>query len=158
MSTLPEDCPCGSGARYRVCCGPRHDGTKPAETAEALMRSRYSAFVLGEGEYLVETRAAPPRIGEAEELGQWGRSVTWLGLTVTQTEEGGVNDERGRVSFEARFLEDGEVVTLAESSRFLRDTGKWRYLDGEPKVTRAKVERNQPCPCGSGKKFKQCHA
>ena len=70
MSANAKDCPCGSGARYRECCGPRHDGTRPAETPEALMRSRWSAFARGLGEYLYDTlspEAPGARIEEREE-------------------------------------------------------------------------------------------
>lgn len=133
----------------------RHDGSKPAESPEALMRSRYSAYVLGRGEYLVRTQAKAVNPGAADELGRWGRSVCWLGLLVTDAPPPS-NDE-GFVSFEARYLEDGQVVTLSERSRFQRVEGQWIYADGAAKHRVEKVGRNAPCPCGSGKKLKQCH-
>lgn len=151
-------CPCGSGAPYADCCGPRHDGTRPAETAEALMRSRYAAFALGKGEYLAATHDAPSSPREVAELSRWAGSVTWLGLVVQSREAGGEGDAAGHVEFTARYLEDGAVVSLHERSAFRRTDGRWRYVSGTPEVTATKVERNAPCPCGSGRKFKQCHA
>jgi len=122
------------------------------------MRSRYSAFARGLGEYLAATHAAPATPSDIAELSRWAASVTWLGLDVLSRGAGGVEDATGVVEFVARYLEDGAVVALHERSRFERQDGRWRYVDGTPRVTTTKVERNAPCPCGSGKKFKQCHA
>ncbi len=151
-------CPCGSGALYEACCGPRHDGTRPAETAEALMRSRYAAFAKAQVDYLVATHDAPATAGERRALEAFSKGVTWLGLTVHGAERGGAGDELGFVEFTARYLEGPDEVSLRERSRFRRRDGPWVYVDGTPAVTKRKVERNAPCPCGSGRKFKQCHA
>jgi SEC-C motif domain protein len=122
------------------------------------MRSRYSAFTLGLGDYLTATRTGEVRFGEAAELSRFAKSVVWLGLAV-HSAQGGPTDAQGQVSFTARYLESGSVVTLHETSDFTRADGRWRYEEGaEPEVTTVKVERNSQCPCGSGKKFKQCHA
>ncbi|MBX7102004.1 MAG: SEC-C domain-containing protein [Myxococcaceae bacterium] len=145
-------CPCG-GPSLERCCGPRLDGSAPAPTAEALMRSRYSAFALGRGDYLAATQDAP---ATAEELTRAAREGVWVGLTVLATAAGGAQDERGEVEFEARCLEGATLVRLRERSRFRRAPG-WRYEGGTPSVTREKLERNAPCPCGSGKKLKKCH-
>lgn len=151
-------CPCGSGAAYDDCCAPRHDGRRPAETPEALMRSRYAAFAVADGRYLVATRVAGAGADEnAEELSRWARSVTWLGLSVREA-AGGTSPDEGFVAFTARYLEGDLLVSLSERSRFVRRDGRWLYVDGAPEVSRAKVGRNEPCPCGSGRKFKQCHA
>lgn len=145
---MSERCPCG-GARYETCCGPRHDGSKPAETAEALMRSRYSAFAKGLGGYLAQTAVKP---GGWAESGAWGKTVTWLGLEVLDAAQPTV------VEFVARYLEGDVVHALRERSTFVSEDGRWRYEGGAPTDTTARVARNEPCPCGSGKKFKQCHA
>ncbi len=137
-------CPCGSGLELSACCGPRHDGTKPAETPEALMRSRYAAFALAKGDYLRATSRVP--MGDDLEA----ESVLWLGLTV-------VRSQGDTVEFIARSLEDGAVRVMHEVSSFERENGRWLYVSGTPDVKREKVERNAPCPCGSGRKFKQCH-
>lgn len=152
-----QRCPCG-GPTYATCCGPRHDGTRPAETAEALMRSRYSAFVLARADYLQATHDAPATEEDRRQLEAAARSVTWLGLTVHGAERGGPGDDEGFVDFTARSLEKNEVVELHERSRFRKASGRWLYADGAPTVTRTRAERNAPCPCGSGRKFKQCHA
>ncbi len=119
------------------------------------MRSRYSAYVLGLGDYLVRTQARSVNPGAADELGRWGRSVAWLGLEVRDAPP--PQGDEGFVSFEARYLEDGQVVTLGEKSRFERRDGTWIYADGVATHRAEKVGRNAPCPCGSGKKLKQCH-
>ncbi|MDX2010376.1 MAG: YchJ family metal-binding protein [Myxococcaceae bacterium] len=149
-------CPCGSGP-YDRCCGPRHTGARPAETAEALMRSRYSAFALGRGDYLVETSTRAPRPNEAVELSAWGRSVGWVGLTVEVVERGGPDEVEGIVQFTARYVEAGTLVSLSERSSFTRLERRWAYVEGQAQTHRQKLGRNEPCPCGSGRKVKQCH-
>lgn len=137
-------CPCGGGP-YAACCGPRHDGSAPAPTAEALMRSRYSAYALGKGDYLAATQRAP---FDATRL---NAGLVWVGL---QVHEATVD----RVAFTARYLAGNTLGVLKERSSFEQRDGRWIYTDGEPSLTEEKVERNQPCPCGSGRKFKSCHA
>jgi SEC-C motif-containing protein len=122
------------------------------------MRSRYSAFARGLGEYLAASQATPSTPESSAELSRWATSVTWLGLEVRSREAGGAGDDTGQVEFVARYLEDANVVALHERSAFERRDGRWLYVEGKPQVTTTKVERNAPCPCGSGKKFKQCHA
>lgn len=122
------------------------------------MRSRYAAYALGLGDYLVATCTRPPRPGEAAELGAWGTRVGWAGLSIVAREAGGPGDPAGVVHFIARFVEDGALVSLEERSRFARVDGRWRYVEGEATTSRAKLGRNDACPCGSGKKVKQCHS
>jgi len=140
-------CACGSGEVFEACCGPRLSGARPAQTPEVLMRSRYTAFVRGDGAYLFATQA--PGIGTADDLAQ-ARGRTWCGLTVLDAK----GDE---VEFEARFLEGGALHLLHERSVFARVDGRWRYERGNASVGSAAVGRNDRCPCGSGKKFKSCH-
>jgi len=111
------------------------------------MRSRYTAFVRGDGAYLFATQA--PGLGTAEELAQT-RGRTWCGLTVLDAK----GDE---VEFEARFLEGGQLHVLHERSVFTRVEGRWRYERGNASVRTEPVGRNERCPCGSTKKFKSCH-
>lgn len=153
-------CPCGTGRPYADCCGPVHDGARPAETAEALMRSRYAAFAQANGAYLEATRTGERRFGEAAQVSAWAKRVAWLGLTVKETRQGGSSDAEGWVRFVARSLDDGTLVELEEDSHFVRVDGAWRYDEAAsaPNERRTKLGRNEPCPCGSGKKFKQCHA
>lgn len=158
-----SSCPCGSGAELEACCGPIIDGA-PAPTAEALMRSRYSAFSLGRIEHLDRTHAPEIRDdfdhAEAERSAQ---EVTWKGLQINRAEEfkGDDGEETGVVEFTARFERHGEEFIHRERSQFRKIDGRWMYLDGEvnfkqPPRQVVKVGRNDPCTCGSGKKFKKC--
>lgn len=122
------------------------------------MRSRYTAFVKGEVGYLARTQTRPAE-GTWEETKKWTLSVTWLSLEIVDRVEGGVHAASGIVEFIARYLEGGAVVALQERSAFVRGPANvWLYDSGKPEVSKTKVERNESCPCGSGKKFKQCHA
>ncbi|PZR11882.1 MAG: hypothetical protein DI536_16235 [Archangium gephyra] len=150
-------CFCG-GPSYESCCKPRHDGSKPAPTAEALMRSRYSAFATANVDYLRDTQTRPTRETSWEDTKRWASSVAWVGLTIADTVKGTESDADGIVEFIARYIDNGELTSLRERSTFVRRDGRWIYDDGTPEVTQQKLERNAPCPCGSGKKFKQCHA
>ncbi len=124
VSDLLAGCPCGSGRPYAACCGPFHDGA-PAPTAEALMRSRYSAYVLGRIDHLFRTwhpRTRPDDLTSA--------AGEWRGLEVLRTEGGTVDDEAGVVEFEARHRGPHGLDTLHETSRFERRGGRWVYVDG----------------------------
>ena len=121
-----EPCPCGSGAVYGECCAPRHTGEHPAETAEQLMRSRYSAFALGLEEYLLATwhpRMRPPTL----ELG----GTVWRRLQIVDTAAGGVDDALGEVQFRASYRDADGAGLMHERSRFVRVDGRWVYLDGD---------------------------
>lgn len=121
----PAVCPCGSGRPYAVCCGPLHDG-EPAPTAEALMRSRYAAYVLGLEPYLVATWHPTTRPGSLD-LGADPRPK-WLGLEIRDRQEAG---DRAEVEFVARYRVGGRAHRLHERSRFVRESERWFYLDGD---------------------------
>lgn len=125
--TVSESCPCGSGLGYAECCGPLHDGSRQAETAEQLMRARYSAFVCGRDDFLF--RSWHPRTRPAEVSAP---PMDWLGLEILATEDGGAADGTGIVEFVARYREPGarKPSALHERSRFARRAGRWLYLDG----------------------------
>lgn len=147
-------CPCGSGETYGACCG-RYIGGAPVPTAEALMRSRYVGYLLGDTEY-VERTWHPSTRPESVDLAQ---GPTWTGLDIRSTAAGGVCDEHGTVEFIAYYVAGGGPGTLHEKSHFVREGGNWYYVDGDLYETPAdgvKVGRNAPCPCGSGRKFKRC--
>lgn len=152
-------CPCGSSLDLAACCGRYHAG-EPAPTAEKLMRSRYAAYALGNLDYIEATVGGPAALAfdraEAEAL-QLG--TRWLGLEITATRKGGERDSDGTVSFTARYRHNGVEAALTETSRFRRVNGRWLYwdrdaADGPPHA--AGIGRNDPCPCGSGRKFKKC--
>ena len=114
-------CPCGSPKSYAECCGPLHGGGD-AVTAEALMRSRYSAYALGDKDYLLRTWAESTRPTALA-----AASPRWLGLKVVRYREHG---DEAEVEFVARFRQGGKVQLLHETSRFVREGGRWFYIDG----------------------------
>lgn len=119
-------CPCGSGHSYRQCCQPCHEG-HPAASAEALMRSRYSAFVLELHGYLLQSWHPEQRPTLAE-LAQQDK-VKWLGLTIRSQQQ--LDEQRAQVEFVARYSINGRAYRLHETSRFLRSDGHWYYHSGE---------------------------
>lgn len=164
MSTFEDSslCPCGSQKTFRECCHPLLSGQSQAATAEALMRSRYSAFATGDIDYLIVTLHPGKRQPQDRELLAGALHHThWLGLQVRTCENGLETDEKGTVEFVATWSEAGQSGFLHERSRFVKEDGRWYYVDGElfdtTGKTIAKPGRNEPCWCGSGKKFKKCH-
>jgi SEC-C motif domain protein len=119
-------CPCGTGLPYADCCGRLHDGTATAPTAEQLMRSRYSAFAVGDSAYLLVTWHPRTRPRSLELDPQ----VRWTGLEVLATTGGSLLAAEGTVEFRAHHLVGGVPGVQHENSRFVRDGGQWRYLDG----------------------------
>lgn len=157
-----SDCPCGSSRDFESCCGPYLAGV-PAPTAEALMRARYTAYTRKEMAYLHDTLAGEARADYNEsEAVAWAQQAEWRGLEIVATEAGGPDDSQGMVEFTARYRIKGKDVSHHERSLFRREDGRWYYVDGEtpkPETRRVeKVGRNDPCPCGSGKKYKKCCA
>jgi SEC-C motif-containing protein len=122
----PRPCPCGTGLPYAECCGRLHDGSASAATAEALMRSRYSAFAVGDAGYLLETwhpTTRPPTL-------RLDRDVRWTGLDVLATTGGSLLAAEGTVEFRAHHVVHGVAGSQHENSRFRREDGRWHYLDG----------------------------
>lgn len=115
-------CPCGLDRPYQLCCGALHAG-KPAPTAETLMRARYSAFVVGDAQYLLRTWASDTRPPSLE-LSSGGEP--YIALRVLATKHGGPTDTYGEVRFEALHPSGAQ----REDSRFIREDGAWVYLDG----------------------------
>lgn len=145
-------CPCGSSRPEASCCGPVIAGAESVKTAEALMRSRYVAYVQGNAEYLLNSwhgKFRPP------ELDLKQSQIHWCELQILQTQGGQPGDRQGTVEFIARYEQDGQAGQVQELSRFEFVQGQWLYLDGDLKATE-KPGRNSPCPCGSGKKYKRC--
>lgn len=151
---LDPPCPCGSGNAYADCCGALHRGERQAATAEELMRSRYAAFARGEVDYLIATWHPEKRDGlDPRSLAESG--LRWVGLTILDAVDGGPEDDRGVVEFEARYQAGATTGVMRERSRFVRIAGAWYYLDEAPPRPSTQG-RNEPCACGSGKKFKRC--
>ena len=123
-------CPCGSGDLEVACCGPYLDGV-PAPTALALMRSRYTAYVRGAVDYLVDTHDASTRKAtDRKAIAQWSRDTGWLGLEIVATEKGSESDDEGIVEFIARGVTQGKPFMQRERSRFRKVDGRWYYVDG----------------------------
>jgi len=121
-------CPCGSGLSYAQCCGRYIDDGQNAPSAEALMRSRYTAFVRADAAYLLGTWHPSTRPAELD-LGD--TNLRWLGLSIKRCERGGPDDMEGVVEFVARMKRGGRAARLHEVSRFTREDGQWFYVDGE---------------------------
>ncbi|WP_045731772.1 YchJ family protein [Pseudarthrobacter chlorophenolicus] len=122
-----DRCPCLSGEQYASCCGRFHSGGAEAATAEQLMRSRYTAFVLLDRGYLLRTwhPDTAPRDLQLDPEMQWRR------LDIAATGGGGPFDTEGTVEFKAHFRHTGERGVLHETSRFVRSEGRWLYVDGD---------------------------
>lgn len=128
-------CPCGLPQPYEACCGRFHDGGAAAANAEALMRSRYTAFALGDATYLLDTW--DPATRPAELRLDPGRE--WTGLLITATTRGGMFDDEGTVAFRASHRDGGRRGTSGEqteNSRFRRIDGRWHYVDAAPGAPR----------------------
>lgn len=145
---MSTPCPCQSGKDYSQCCQPLHNG-EPATGPEALMRSRFSAFARGNADYVQSswhssTRPASLTLDDGER---------WVGLEIKSADQQG---DRGSVHFRAISQHDDGFSVLEETSNFVREGDHWFYVDGTPTVSALKPGRNDPCPCGSGRKFKKC--
>lgn len=149
-----QTCPCGQNRPLEACCGPFLEGQSQPETAEQLMRSRFSAYATGNIDYVCETEENPNR----DTIENWAGSTSFKRLRVLSTEKGGAEDETGTVTFEADFETKGQPGTHRETSQFRKVEGRWIFVRGQHNPLRIgpKVGRNDPCACGSGKKFKKC--
>lgn len=149
---MSQLCPCGSAVEYSLCCQRYLSGEQVAPDPSHLMRSRYCAFVMKDADYLIRTwHSACHAARFRDEISAGFATTEWLGLTVFEHTVSEA-DNTGYVSFVARFHEHGKSGAIIERSRFLKENGQWYYIDG----TRPQFGRNDPCPCGSGKKFKKC--
>lgn len=158
-----EKCPCGSGKSYGECCLPVISGEKKAPTAESLMRARYSAYVKHEIDFIIDSCEKGEKIAEIDRKAteEWSRNSTWHGLKILRTEKGTENDDEGIVEFEATYTSKGMHDIHHEIGGFKKINGEWFYSEGMMRPTTVvregkKIGRNEPCPCGSGKKYKNC--
>ena len=156
-----NNCYCGSGAAYSDCCEPVINGVQSAETAEQLMRARYSAYVVARMDFIFETTHPDQRQGyDHAGTKQWAESSEWLGLEIVGTTKGGQEDEGGEVEFIARFREKDVLREHHENAQFKKVSGRWYFSDGAmvkaKPITVNKTGRNDPCTCGSGLKHKKC--
>ena len=160
---MNDPCPCASGKPYGECCEPYLLGREKPPTAVALMRSRYSAYALGAIDYIYQSASARVRKEfDAEGSRKWAESAEWTGIEILGTEGGGGQDEKGVVEFIAHYKVRETSFNHHERAQFARLNGEWVFMDGKiigPEPVRRetpKVGRNDPCACGSGKKYKKC--
>lgn len=157
-----QQCACGTGLAYAECCQPIIRGERPAETAEALMRSRYAAYVNVETDYIFESTHPEHREGyDHDGTREWAESSEWQGLEIVSTRDGGKDDDTGEVEFIARWKEKGQDKVHHERALFKKEKSRWFFTDGKPVARQPilkgpKVGRNDPCTCGSGQKYKKC--
>jgi SEC-C motif-containing protein len=156
-------CHCGSGQPFDECCGLILSGKAEAATVEQLMRARYSAFAEQDVDFISNSLHPNHRHDhDAEATRRWAANSDWLGLEIVSVEQGQEPDEEGVVEFIATFKEKGVTRHHHERSRFRKEDGRWYFVDGDMVLPQTrvnegpKVGRNDPCPCGSGKKFKKC--
>jgi SEC-C motif-containing protein len=157
-------CPCGSAILFTHCCQPYFHKTSPKkspQTAEQLMRSRFSAYANKNGQYIYDTYAETSRAKQAlADIQQWAEDCIWLALEINESNE-------NTVDFSAYYIHNNVLCHLREQSVFVVEHGAFRYLDGDIKVNDelAKVTRNQECPCNKyptanslkkKKKYKHC--
>ena len=123
-------CPCNTDKEYKDCCLKAHKNILSVTTAEQLMRSRYSAFVLANIEYLQKSHhsSTKPSKREKKEILAWTKSVEWIKLEVIQSAKGNLNDTEGTVMFKAYFYENGSLDVIHENSYFTKEQNHWVYV------------------------------
>jgi SEC-C motif domain protein len=162
MTENIQTCPCGSGSPFTACCEPVINGDRASRTAEELMRARYAAFATGAIDFIVaSTHSRTRKEVDLDFIRQWSETSTWRGLQIFETKS--VDDNKALVSFEAQYTQDGREQSHREKSVFEREDGQWRFVTGEElknptvRYESPRPGRNDPCSCGSGKKYKKCH-
>ncbi len=153
-----QPCPCGSGKTFALCCEPILTQQRPAATAEELMRSRFTAHVARDYAHLHRTYAKTA--SEPYEPGKDPAATAWTRLVI-HAHDAGVRPDTSFVDFTAYYREGEQEHALHEKAEFHRINGAWLYTRAvrqgpAPVRSEAKVGRNDPCPCGSGRKYKQC--
>lgn len=156
-----SNCPCCSGEDYKVCCEPVIQNNS-ADSPLTLMRSRYTGYATGQAEYLFNTTHPKTRVElSLREIESWAKENTWTKLEIVNTEKGTSQDKSGVVEFKAFFTDiNNRNQTHHERSTFLKENEKWYYCEGLANPSKnnssKSISRNDPCPCGSGKKYKKC--
>jgi SEC-C motif-containing protein len=156
-----DTCPCGSGSDYVACCEPIITGKKNAETPEQLMRARYSAHVKVEIDFLHDSTHPKHREGyDHKGTKVWAENSEWYGLEILDTAQGGPKDQEGEVEFIVKLRDKEGRRSHHERGQFKRKGKRWLFTEGtmvkSKPVSVDKVGRNDPCPCGSGLKYKKC--
>ncbi|CAM4152277.1 YchJ family protein [Pseudoalteromonas byunsanensis] len=150
-------CYCSNEAPFQQCCEPFISGAESPKTAEQLMRSRYSAYVVKNAQYIRETYAKEEQKHHSvEDILAFASAVDFISLEILSASDAA---DGSIVEFQATYITENKVCVLHERSNFILEAGLWKYLDGHIYPTpEIKLGRNDECPCGSGKKFKKCHS
>ena len=156
-----NSCPCGSGADYAHCCEPVITGKRPAQTAEQLMRARYSAHVGLQMDFIFESTHPDHRAGyDPDGTRAWAEQSTGQGLEIVGVTTGMADDTASEVEFIARYKNKDISREHHERGQFEKQDGQWFFTEGimvkQKPIAVSKVGRNDPCPCGSGLKYKKC--
>ena len=156
-------CPCGSTLLFNDCCQPLITHKQAAISAEQLMRSRFSAYAIKNGQYIFDTYGASPQLKQSvHEIQSWADECVWLALKIHHVTE-------NTVEFSAFYVIDNTLCELREKSNFALEESLWRYIDGDISQHNEikNIKRNEVCPCNNyvqawsgkkGKKFKHCCA
>lgn len=156
-----KPCPCGSGINFENCCQPHLLGLEKPTTAEKLLRSRYTAFVAGELDYIYDTHHPEKKEDiDKEAIESWSKESSWHELEILNSEKGQEDDDEGNIEFIAKYTQEGKTYSHRETSIFKKVDDTWYFYDVKknlPIKKDNKVGRNDPCFCGSGIKFKKCH-
>jgi SEC-C motif-containing protein len=138
-------------------------GERKAETAVELLRARYTAFARGEVDFILSSHYSRTRHRvKRKDIETWSKGSEWLGLEIFEVEKGTATDSTGTIVFRASYRSEGQLNDHREKSQFQKEDGEWRFVDGEQlkhspiRRETPKIGRNDPCPCGSGKKHKKC--
>jgi SEC-C motif-containing protein len=157
------DCPCGSDKSFGDCCEPFLKGKANTPTAEALMRARYSAFATANIDFIGQTiHSSTKAVFDRERARKWAEGSQWHGLEILNVIDGKETDAEGSVEFIATYSQkNDERIKHHEVATFRKEAGTWTFVDGrmsnQPiRRDEPKIGRNDPCRCGSGKKYKKC--
>ena len=154
-------CACGSGSNYVECCEPIITGKHPAQTAEQLMRARYTAYVGLHMDFIFESTHPDHRVGyDHAGTKAWAEQSVWQGLEIVASNKGAQQDLDGEVEFIARYQDKNINREHHEKGQFKKLNGQWFFTTGimvkKKPIIASKIGRNDPCPCGSGLKYKKC--
>jgi len=157
---MSQLCFCGSGKSFTACCEPYITGQVLPPTSEACLRSRYSAYVLCNTDYILSTIHPDERPKyDRKGIEKWSKNSQWISLQVISSQD---TEDTGHIEFIATFKESFITKKHHEKSEFSKIEGKWYFKNGNvvPVATYVRETklpgRNDLCSCGSGKKFKKC--
>jgi SEC-C motif-containing protein len=155
-------CPCGSNNSFAQCCDLLISKNNSAQSPEQLMRSRYSAYATKHAEYIYKTYAKDSQVSQSiREIKEWAEQTKWLKLVIHSSSTFDTKHCEAilpTVRFSAFYQHQNQYYQLTEKSKFCLEQDQWRYVDGEISQNNelAIPNRNEPCFCGSIKKFKRC--